>query len=60
MIATGLTRITATALVAALLLAVELAQTHLPGHVAEITDPLIAIFASFALAMVTRQRPRED
>jgi len=60
MIATGLTRITATALVAALLLAVELAQTHLPGHVAEITDPLIAIFASFALAMVTRQRPQPD
>jgi VanZ family protein len=48
--ATGQRIRAATALVAAVLLCIEAAQTWLPGRTAEITDPLLAIFAGFALA----------
>lgn len=50
----GLRAVTATVLVAAVLLGIEFAQTHLPGHVAEITDPLWAIFTSAAMAVLAR------
>lgn len=52
----GLRRSYAAGLVAAVLLLIEIAQTHLPGHVAEITDPLLAVFAAFALAMAARNK----
>jgi len=47
--ASGLRLRTATAVVAATLLFIEIAQTHIPGHTAEITDPLWAIFAGWAM-----------
>jgi hypothetical protein len=48
---------TATALVAAILLGIEIAQTRLPGHVAEITDPLFAVFAGCAIVVMARNSP---
>lgn len=48
----------ATVLVAATLFWIEGAQTWLPGRTAEITDPLLAIFAGFALAMMKTGVPR--
>ncbi len=43
--------------VAAILTAIEIAQTHLPGHVAETTDPLLAIiFGSVFWFLETRQK----
>jgi VanZ family protein len=50
--ASGLKSRTTTALVAAVLLLIEIAQTHIPGHTAEITDPLWAIFAGWALTII--------
>jgi hypothetical protein len=52
MLETGLRAWVAIALVAATLLLIEIAQTWLPGRTAEITDPLLAIFAGFALTMI--------
>jgi VanZ family protein len=52
MLAAGLRAWTAIALVAATLLVIEIAQTRLPGRTAEITDPLLAIFAGFALTKI--------
>jgi VanZ family protein len=49
-----------TAAVAAILLAIEAAQTHLAGRVAEITDPLWAVFAGCAMAIVYSRRVRAD
>ena len=46
----------AIAIVATVLLCIEIAQTHLPGRVAEITDPLMAIFVGSGLALVSRRR----
>jgi VanZ family protein len=37
------------ALVAFILLAIEIAQTHIPGHVPEITDPLLGLAAGWSL-----------
>ena len=48
----GFRRVAAIGVVAATLLLIEMAQTHLPGRVAEITDPLLAMFAGFALTML--------
>jgi VanZ family protein len=45
----------ATVVVAITLLAIEVAQTHLPGRTAEITDPLLALLAGFAMT-TKRQR----
>ena len=42
----------ATGVVAATLLVIEIVQTHTPGRTAEITDPLLGIFAGLALAVV--------
>lgn len=52
--ASGMRARSATALVAAVLLGIEIAQTHLPGHIAEITDPLWAIFTSCAIYILAR------
>ena len=46
----GVRFIKATGLVAAILLAIELLQIHLPARTPEITDPLLAILVAFALA----------
>jgi len=56
----GMRAVNATALVAAVLLGIELAQTRLTGHVAEITDPLWAIFTSAAMVVLTRNPKREN
>jgi len=45
----GWNRLAAGSAVAVLLLAIELAQRHLPGRIAEITDPLIALGAMVVL-----------
>ena len=42
----------ATLVVAVTLLLIEIAQTHIPGHVAEITDPLWAVFVGWALQII--------
>jgi VanZ family protein len=54
--ASGLRIRTATALVAATLLLIEIAQTHLPGRTAEITDPLWGIFAGWSIWLLSRQK----
>lgn len=46
---------TAIGIVAGILLPIEIAQTHIPGHTAEITDPLLAIFAGLALTAIARR-----
>lgn len=56
----GMRVIPATAVVAAFLLGIELIQTHLPGHVAEITDPLWAIFTSIAMVAIARNSKSEN
>jgi hypothetical protein len=40
------------------LLGIEIAQTRLSGHVAEITDPLWAVFTSAAIAAIARNPKR--
>jgi VanZ family protein len=56
----GMRVVPATALVAVVLLGIEIAQTRLPGHVAEITDPLWAIFTSAAIVAMARNPKRES
>ena len=56
MLATGMRVVVATAMVAAILLVIEVMQTHLPGRTAEITDPLLAIFGGFVLATMDARR----
>jgi hypothetical protein len=53
----GLGSRTSIAVVAAVLLVIEIAQTHIPGRTAEITDPLWAIFAGWALGVIAPPRP---
>ncbi len=50
----GLTVLAATALGAGLIFSVELLQTWLPGHTAEITDPLLALAAGGLIALFER------
>jgi hypothetical protein len=50
----GLSVFAATALGAGLIFSVELLQTWLPGHTAEITDPLLAIAAGGLIAVFER------
>ncbi|MGH6782972.1 MAG: hypothetical protein ACREB5_12830, partial [Sphingomonadaceae bacterium] len=50
----GLSVLAATALGAGLVFAIELLQTWLPGHTAEITDPLLAIAAGGLIAVFER------
>jgi VanZ family protein len=54
--AAGMRMMHAAALVAAVLAAIEVLQTHQPGRVAEITDPILALGMAFALAMLGRER----
>jgi VanZ family protein len=56
----GIQTVPATALVATVLMGIELAQTHLPSHVAEITDPLWAIFTSGAMVVMARNPKQEN
>jgi VanZ family protein len=55
----GMQAVPATALIATVLLGIEFAQTRLPGHVAEITDPLWAIFTSAAMIAIARNPGRQ-
>lgn len=51
----------AAALVSMILLAIEIAQTHLPGRTAEITDPLLGLFAAGILIALSRgSQPAES
>jgi hypothetical protein len=43
------------ALVAAVLLGIEIAQMHLPGRTAEVTDPMLALIAAFILGRLERR-----
>lgn len=52
----GCRRWVAVCLVTFLLLGIELAQTHLPSHTPEITDPILALLAGLVL---TSTRPQE-
>ena len=47
--ASGLRLLNATGIVAVILLVIEIAQTHLPGRTAEITDPLWGIVAGWSI-----------
>ena len=51
----GVRLLYATCLTTAVLGGIEAAQTFLPQHVAEVTDPLLAILLGFALAVLDRQ-----
>lgn len=51
----GLSVFAATALGAGLVFSIELLQTWLPGHTAEITDPLLAIAAGGLIAVFERR-----
>lgn len=46
--------VNAAAIVAGVLTAIEIAQIHLPGRTAEITDPLLAILLALALGAMAR------
>jgi VanZ family protein len=46
----------AVAIVAGVLLAIEIAQTRLPGRTPEITDPVVAVLLGFGLRTVGRDR----
>jgi hypothetical protein len=43
----------ASTVVALVLAAIEAVQTHMPKHTPEITDPLLALFLGFAIALLT-------
>jgi VanZ family protein len=45
----GLSLVRATAITAALLASIEGLQTRIPGHIAEVTDPLLAVLLGLAL-----------
>ena len=45
----------AAAIVAAVLACIEAAQIHLPGRIAEITDPILAILLAAGLAILSRE-----
>lgn len=50
--ASGVRLVLSVGIVGAVLLSIELAQTHLPGRTPEVTDPLLAILMGFFLAML--------
>ncbi len=52
----GMRAMGAAIIVAAALAVIEIAQTHLPGRTAEITDPLIALLWAFMLRALARPR----
>jgi VanZ family protein len=45
----------AAALVAAVLAGIEAAQIHLPGRIAEVTDPILAVLLAAGLAILSRE-----
>ena len=51
----GVRLLHATCVTTAVLMGIEAAQTFLPQHVPEITDPLLSILLGFALAVLSRQ-----
>ncbi|HWE52104.1 MAG TPA: VanZ family protein [Bryobacteraceae bacterium] len=57
--ASGFRLFSAAAITAVLLAIIEVAQIHLPGRTAEITDPLLAIVLAFALGIGSRERENE-
>lgn len=54
--AAGLRWRSATGIIAIVLAAIEILQTHLPGRTPEITDPLLAILAGFGLYTLSRRQ----
>lgn len=48
----------ATATVAVVLAAIEIAQIHLPGRTPEVTDPVLAVLLGFGLTVLSRKTPR--
>ncbi len=56
LMAAGMRRIYAISAVVATLLSIEMAQMYLPGRVAEITDPLLGVFAGLTLMTMGRAR----
>jgi VanZ family protein len=52
----GLSLVRATALVTLVLAVIEVLQTRIPGHVPEVTDPLLAILLALVLVVLQRQR----
>jgi glycopeptide antibiotics resistance protein len=44
----------------ALLAAIEMAQLYVPGHVAEVTDPLLAAILGLVLSIFERHQPRRS
>jgi len=55
--ASGIRLTAAAAITAATLAFIEIAQIHLPGRTAEMTDPLMAILLAFAFGILSRQSP---
>ena len=55
LVQTGLSVLAATSLGVGAVFAVELLQTWLPGHTAEITDPLLAVCAGCLIAVFERE-----
>ncbi|MDE3194876.1 MAG: hypothetical protein KGN84_00915, partial [Acidobacteriota bacterium] len=56
----GLPLIRASLYVAIMLGAIEAAQMHAPGHVAEITDPILALLLGAGFAALRKTRPLRD
>jgi VanZ family protein len=54
----GLGMARATLLLTVVLAAIEALQTRIPGHVAEISDPLLAVLLCLAMGALPRRRPR--
>jgi VanZ family protein len=54
LVQSGLTVLAGTAIGAGLVFSIELLQTWLPGHTAEITDPLLALAAGGLIAVFER------
>jgi len=54
----GLNLLRATVIVTAVLAGIEALQTRIPGHVAEITDPLLAVLLCMGLAALQESRER--
>jgi hypothetical protein len=50
----GLALLPATALGAGVIFSIELLQTWLPGHTADVTDPLLAVAAGGLIAVFER------
>ena len=48
------------AIVFVIVLSIEIAQTRLVGHTPEITDPMLVLFAAFALVMISEHSARSQ